>query len=49
MTPETVLITGSNRGIGLQLVKDFLGSSPAPKVVIAACREPDISMVGSFY
>ena len=34
---ETVLITGANRGIGLELVKSFLG---AGNHVIATCRQP---------
>lgn len=36
--PETVLITGANRGIGLELTKRFLG---AGKRVIATCRVPE--------
>lgn len=38
---STVLITGSNRGIGLGLVKYFLNHSDPPKILIATCRNPD--------
>ena len=34
---ETVLITGANRGIGLELVRGFAGSD---RHVIAGCRAP---------
>merc|ERR1712012_892584 len=39
--PRSVLITGCNRGYGLELVKQFLAYKPAPTVVIATCRNPD--------
>ncbi len=35
---ETILITGANRGIGLELAKKFLGAGQA---VIATCRDPE--------
>ncbi|MCC2626163.1 MAG: short chain dehydrogenase family protein [Burkholderiales bacterium] len=38
MKKETVLITGSNRGIGLGLVKEFIKHSYN---VIASCRKPE--------
>lgn len=36
----SVLITGSNRGIGLALVRELVTGTPSPKVVIATCRNP---------
>ena len=39
--PRSVLITGCNRGIGLELVKQFLGHPTPPEVLIATCRNPD--------
>ena len=36
--PQTILITGSNRGIGLALVKEYLGKGNR---VIATCRTPN--------
>lgn len=48
---ENILITGANRGIGLELTKQFLG---AGHHVIATCRDPaaslelrDLASVGS--
>ncbi|MEY4640459.1 MAG: hypothetical protein RLZZ227_453, partial [Pseudomonadota bacterium] len=35
---ETIIITGANRGIGLELARLFL---QAGKRVIAGCRQPD--------
>ncbi|XP_020897710.1 uncharacterized protein LOC110236516 [Exaiptasia diaphana] len=35
---RSVFITGSNRGIGLEFVKQFLGLSNAPEFVFATCR-----------
>jgi NAD(P)-dependent dehydrogenase (short-subunit alcohol dehydrogenase family) len=35
---ETVIITGANRGIGLELARQYLQSNRA---VIATCRQPD--------
>lgn len=37
----SVLITGTNRGIGLGLVKYFLNHPDPPKILIAACRNPN--------
>ncbi|XP_048372183.1 C-factor-like [Sphaerodactylus townsendi] len=37
----SVLVTGANRGIGLELVKRFLGKPNPPKTVFATCRDPE--------
>ena len=37
----SILITGANRGLGLEFVKQFLSSVPTPKHIIAICRQPD--------
>ncbi|XP_062996937.1 C-signal-like [Elgaria multicarinata webbii] len=37
----SVLVTGCNRGIGLELVKCFLKKPNPPKVVFATCRDPE--------
>jgi len=39
--PRSVLITGCNRGIGLELVKQFLAHPTPPTVLIATCRNPE--------
>ncbi|KAM9122554.1 C-signal-like [Pangshura tecta] len=38
---RSVLVTGANRGIGLGLVKQFLGKSNPPEWVFATCRDPE--------
>jgi len=38
-SPSTVFITGCNRGIGLELVRQFLGQEKAPKHLFATCRK----------
>ncbi|XP_020637972.3 uncharacterized protein LOC110073295 [Pogona vitticeps] len=37
----SILITGSNRGIGLGLVRGLLAASPPPDLVLATCRYPE--------
>jgi len=41
MAPKNILITGCNRGIGLELVKQMLkrGNEDAPSKLIATCRD----------
>ena len=39
MPPKTILITGANRGVGLELVKQIL--ELRPQHLIATCRAPD--------
>lgn len=45
MKISSVLITGANRGIGLELVKQFLALPDPPAQVFAACRSPDQAKV----
>ncbi|XP_047484053.1 C-factor-like isoform X1 [Penaeus chinensis] len=41
MLSRSVLVTGSNRGLGLELVKQISASLTPPEVIIAACRDRD--------
>lgn len=41
MVPRSILITGSSRGIGLELVKQIAGLDPGPQLILAACRTPE--------
>lgn len=41
LSPKTVLITGSNRGIGFELVKHFLKLKSPPTLLFATCRDPE--------
>lgn len=36
-----VFITGANRGLGLEMVKQMIEGSFAAKTIFASCREPD--------
>ncbi|XP_065060880.1 C-signal-like isoform X1 [Rhopilema esculentum] len=38
---KTVLVTGANRGIGLELVKQLLKQPNRPEIIFATCRSPD--------
>lgn len=38
VSPSSIFITGANRGIGLELVKQYLGRTPAPKHLFAGYR-----------
>jgi len=37
---RSVLVTGANRGLGLEIVKLLLKSSQPPTHLICVCREP---------
>ncbi|GBM32568.1 C-factor [Araneus ventricosus] len=41
MRIPSVLITGANRGIGLEFVKQFLNLPSPPNIIFATCRNPD--------
>ncbi|TFJ97854.1 single-pass membrane and coiled-coil domain-containing protein 3-like [Platysternon megacephalum] len=41
LSVRSVLVTGSNRGIGLELVKQLLGKSNPPQWIFATCRDPE--------
>ena len=51
MSGASILITGSNRGIGLGLVKKFLQLDFPPKYIFATCRNPsqadDLNLLAS--
>ncbi|KAH0619580.1 hypothetical protein JD844_000303 [Phrynosoma platyrhinos] len=38
---HSVLVTGSNRGIGLGLVRQLLGKNNHPEKIFATCRDPE--------
>uniref|UniRef100_A0A8C6Z8G1 C-factor-like n=1 Tax=Nothoprocta perdicaria TaxID=30464 RepID=A0A8C6Z8G1_NOTPE len=38
---RTVLLTGSNRGLGLELVRQLLGGPRPPAWIFATCRDPE--------
>ncbi|XP_060064746.1 C-signal-like [Ylistrum balloti] len=39
--PQTVLITGCNRGLGLEFVRQLATLASSPSCIIATCRKPD--------
>lgn len=43
MSPRSILITGCNRGIGLELVKQYLKPDNRPTHLLATFRDPDSS------
>lgn len=42
---KTVLISGANRGIGLEFVRQFVSLDHPPQVIIATCRDPEKASV----
>ena len=46
MLLDSVLITGANRGIGLEFVKQLLRLAKPPKHIFAVCRSPENAQVG---
>jgi NAD(P)-dependent dehydrogenase (short-subunit alcohol dehydrogenase family) len=48
MTITTVLVTGANRGLGLEFVKLLVKHTPAPRVIVATCRDPTKAQVMLF-
>lgn len=42
---KTILITGANRGVGLEFVRQFLKLDQPPQVIIAICRDPEKATV----
>jgi hypothetical protein len=50
MAPSSVLITGANRGVGLEFVRQYAQLQPqSPRHVFAACRSPDSAKVGFYF
>jgi NAD(P)-dependent dehydrogenase (short-subunit alcohol dehydrogenase family) len=45
LSPRNVLITGANRGLGLELVKQFLKLPTPPQTLLATCRNPEEAKV----
>ncbi|KAL4233343.1 hypothetical protein ACF0H5_008025 [Mactra antiquata] len=43
ISPKSVFVTGANRGIGLEFVKQLIKLPTPPKYVFAGCRNPDTS------
>jgi len=41
LTAKTILVTGANRGLGLEFVKQILQMKTSPAVLIAGCRDPN--------
>ncbi|XP_070616436.1 C-signal-like isoform X2 [Erythrolamprus reginae] len=41
LNPHSVLVTGSNRGIGLEMVKQLAKKVNPPKWIFATCRDPE--------
>ena len=49
MDIKSILITGANRGIGFEFVRQLVEASPPPDFVFAGCRDPDRAKVGACY
>ena len=41
LSPRSVLITGANRGIGLELTRQLLSLKDPPEHIFATCRQPE--------
>ncbi|XP_066493714.1 C-signal-like [Tiliqua scincoides] len=41
LEPRSVLVTGSNRGIGLEIVRQLAGKKNRPEWIFATCRDPE--------
>ncbi|XP_034281689.1 C-signal-like isoform X2 [Pantherophis guttatus] len=41
LNPRSVLVTGSNRGIGLEMIKQLAEKSNPPQWIFATCRDPE--------
>ena len=42
---RTIVITGANRGLGLEMVRQLVSSDTPPQHLFAACRDPDAATV----
>ena len=49
LAPKSVFITGANRGIGLEFVRQLLQLPSPPKAIFATCRNPDNAQVRCCY
>ncbi|XP_037040761.1 C-factor-like [Bradysia coprophila] len=38
---KTIVITGANRGLGLEFVRQYLKLDSPPQLIVATCRDPD--------
>lgn len=42
---KTIIITGANRGLGLEFVRQYLKLETPPQLIVATCRDPDKATV----
>nr|XP_045603754.1 C-factor-like [Procambarus clarkii] len=45
MLARSVVITGSSRGLGLEMVRQLAAATKSPELIIATCRNPDSAQV----